>query len=188
MLAGAFSRSVSRPLCLRYSRQHLFSMYILCFIIINIMGFPSLCCLSHPPSFNDTRSNCKICRLEGVKIRKLRWNAGVFKFKCDHGPHTEDFYLCMGGNVAISDGGRKRSVDASLIQTTINRRAPPDYKEKDSNEFTGADNLYPAGYYNYKMEGVNFDSLSDFSGPDVTSRDCGRPSKVATHRTTARTQ
>jgi hypothetical protein len=41
-----------------------------------------------------------------VKVRKSRWNAGAFQFKCDHGPHTEEFYLCMGGNDAISDGGR----------------------------------------------------------------------------------
>jgi hypothetical protein len=82
-----------------------------------------------------------------VKIRKLRWNAGVFEFKCDHGPHTDDFYLCMGGNVAISDGGRKRSADASLIQTTPKRRVSSDYKEKDdSNEFKEADSLYPDGY------------------------------------------
>jgi hypothetical protein len=32
-----------------------------------------------------------------------------------------------------------------------------DYKEKDSSEFKGAGSLYPAGYYNYEMEGVNFD-------------------------------
>jgi hypothetical protein len=76
-----------------------------------------------------------------VKIRKSRWNAGVFKFKCDHGPHTEDFYQCMWVNVAISDGGRKRSAGTSLIQTTPRRRASPDYKDKDSNEFKVAGNL-----------------------------------------------
>jgi hypothetical protein len=94
----------------------------------------------------------------------------------------------MGGNFAISDGGRKRSADASLIQTTPERRASPDYKEKDSNEFKGADNLYPTGYYNYEMEGVNFDYLDGVLSPDVTPRDHGRPAKVANHRTNARIQ
>jgi hypothetical protein len=96
-----------------------------------------------------------------VKVRKSRWNAGAFLFKCDHGPHTEEFYLCMGGNDAISDGGRKRSADASVVQTTPKRRAPPEYKEKDSNEFKIFSNLYTPGHYNYDMEVVAFDYLSD---------------------------
>jgi hypothetical protein len=70
-----------------------------------------------------------------VQVRTSRWNAVAFRFKCDHGPHTEEFYLCMGGNAAISDGGRKQSAGASFVQTTPKRRVPPDYKEKDSNEF-----------------------------------------------------
>jgi hypothetical protein len=57
-----------------------------------------------------------------------------------------------GGNVAISDGSRKWSTDASLIQTTPKRRAPSHYKEKHSNAFKGADNLDPAGYYNYEWK------------------------------------
>jgi hypothetical protein len=32
----------------------------------------------------------------------------------------------------------------NLIQTTPKRRAPPDYKEKDSNEFKVAENVCPA--------------------------------------------
>jgi hypothetical protein len=93
-----------------------------------------------------------------------------------------------GGNVAISDDGRKWSVDASLVQTTPKRRVSPDYKEKHSNEFKAADNLYPAGYYDYEMEGVNFYYLSDFSTPDVTPRDRGRPGKVVNHRSNTRFQ
>jgi hypothetical protein len=123
-----------------------------------------------------------------VKIRKSRWNAGVFRFKCDHGPQTDDFYLCIGGNVAISDDGRKWSVDASLVQTTPKRRASPDYKAKHSNEFKAADNLYPAGYHDYEMEGVNFDYLSEFSTPDVTPVDRGRPGKVVNHHSNTRFQ
>jgi hypothetical protein len=142
------------------------------------MESPSrLCCLSQPPSFNKTCSECKIWRLEGVKIRKSRWNAGVFQFKCDHGPHTEDFYLSIEGNVAISEGGRKRRVDTSLLQTMPKRRAPPDYKDKDWNEFKVADNFYSAGYY-----------LSVASIPDVIQHRRGRPAKVANHCNTARFQ
>jgi hypothetical protein len=121
-----------------------------------------------------------------VKIRKSRWNAGAFWFKCDHGPHTEEFYLCMGGNVAISDGGRKRSADASVVQTTPTRRAPPDCKEKDSNELKNFANVYTAGHYNYEMEVVNFDYLSDVSSPDAPPRGRGCPDKVINYRSNAR--
>jgi hypothetical protein len=65
---------------------------------------------------------------------------------------------------------------------------PPDYKEKDPNEFKRAGNLYPAGYYNHEMKGVNFDYLSDVSSPDVTPPGRGCPAKVANHRTTVRIQ
>jgi hypothetical protein len=145
-----------------------------------------LCCLSQPISSNDTCRNCKILKLVGVNIIKPRWNTGVFKLKCDHGPHTEHFYLSMEGYVAISEGGRKHSADANLIQTTPKRRAQPDYKEKYSNELKVVGNLYPAGYYNYNMEGVNFDYLSDVPIPDVIHCGRGRPAKVANYCSTAR--
>jgi hypothetical protein len=102
--------------------------------------------------------------------------------------HTENVCLRMGGYLEISDAGRKRSTDSSLIQTTCKRRAPPDNKEKESNEFKGADNLYPAGYYNHELKGVNVDCLSDGSSHDVTPRGRGRPAKVLNHCTTARIQ
>jgi hypothetical protein len=66
----------------------------------------------------------------------------------------------MGGNDAIYDGGRKRSADASVVKTTPKMRAPPDYKEKDSNEFKIFASVYTAGHYNYEMEVANFDYLS----------------------------
>jgi hypothetical protein len=122
------------------------------------------------------------------KVEMECWNAGVFKFKCDHGTGTEDFYLPMEVNVAVSDGNRKRSADTSLIQTTPKGRAPPDYKEKDSNEFKVADNLNPDGCCNYEMEGVNFDYLSDVSIPGLISRRRGRPAKFTNHPSTARFQ
>jgi hypothetical protein len=56
----------------------------------------------------------------------------------------------------------------------LNIRAPPDYKEKDSNKFKVADKLYPDGCYNYEIEGFNFDYLSDVSSPDVIPRHRGR--------------
>jgi hypothetical protein len=92
----------------------------------------------------------------------------------------------MGGNDAISDGGRKLSANASVVQTTRKRRAPPDYKEKNSIEFKMFANLYTAGHYNYEMEVVNFDYLSDVSSPDATPRRRGRPDKVINYRTNAR--
>jgi hypothetical protein len=69
----------------------------------------------------------------------------------------------MGGNYAISDGGHKRSADASVVQTTPKTRAPPDYKENDSNEFKVFVNSYTAGHYNYEKEVVKFDYLCDVS-------------------------
>jgi hypothetical protein len=41
----------------------------------------------------------------------------------------------MEGNDSIFDGLRKRIAEASVVQTTPKRRAPPDYKEKASDEF-----------------------------------------------------
>jgi hypothetical protein len=73
-----------------------------------------------------------------------------------------------------------------VVQTTPKRRAPPDYKEKDSNEFKNFANVYTAGHYNYEMEVVNFDYLSDVSSPDATSRGGSRPDKVINYRSNAR--
>jgi hypothetical protein len=138
------------------------------------MASPSRrCCLSQPRPFNNTCSNCKRWWLEGMKIRKSRWNAGVFRFKCDHGPHTEDFYLCTWGNDAIR---------------TPTRRAPPDYKEKGSSEIKVFANSHTAGQCNYEMEVVNFDFLSDVSSSDVTPRGRGRPGKVINHCSNVRFQ
>jgi hypothetical protein len=145
-------------ICVCQSIIQLFTLNTFLFIFPNIMAPPSqLCCLSQPRFFNNTCSNCKRWKLEVVKIRRFGWNAGVFKFKCDHGPHTEYFYLSTEGDVAISDGGRKQSADTSLIQTMPKRREPPDYKEKDSNEIKVAVHLYHARYYNFDTEGVHFE-------------------------------
>jgi hypothetical protein len=65
---------------------------------------------------------------------------------------------------------------------------PPDYKEKDSNEFKMLANLYTAGHYNYEMEVVNFDYLSDVSSPNATPRGHGCPRKIINHRINARFQ
>jgi hypothetical protein len=121
-----------------------------------------------------------------VKVQKSRCNTGAFLFKCDYGPHTEEFYLCIGGNDAISDGGRKRSADASVGQTTHKRKATPDYKEKHSNEFNMFANVYTDGHYNYEMEVVNFDYLSDVSSSDAPPRGHGLPHKVINYCSNSR--
>jgi hypothetical protein len=73
-----------------------------------------------------------------------------------------------------------------VVQTTPKRRAPPDYKEKDSNEFKNFANVYTAGHYNYEMEVVNFDYLGDVLSPDETPRGRGLPDKVINYRSNAR--
>jgi hypothetical protein len=143
-------------------------------------------CLSLARHADDTCCNCKRWRVEGVKVRKSRWNAGAFRFKCGHGPHSEEFYLRMGVNDSIFDGRRKRSAGAYVVQTTPKRRAPPDYKEKDSNEFKTFSNVYTAGHYNYDMEVVNFDYLSDVSSSDMPPHGRGRPDKVINYRSNTR--
>jgi hypothetical protein len=135
---------------------------------------------------DNTCCNCKTWRAEGVKVRKSRWNAGAFRFKCDHGPHTDEFYLRMGGYDSIFDGRQKLSADASVVQTTPKRRAPPDYKEKDSKEFKIFFNVYTAGHYNYEMEVVDFDYLSGVSSSDTPPRGRGRPDKVINYSSNAR--
>jgi hypothetical protein len=105
-----------------------------------------LCRLSQP--HRATCSSCLRWKFEGVKVRRSRWNAPVFKFKCDHGPHTYDFYHstqvnysspiaseATDGDVETSDGGRKHRAVEPLVQNTPKRRAPSDCVEKDSNEF-----------------------------------------------------
>jgi hypothetical protein len=143
-------------------------------------------CLSLARHADNTCCNCKRWWAEGVKVRKSRWNAGAFRFKCDHGPHIEEVYLRMGGNDSICDRRRKRSADVSVIQTTPKRRTPPDYKEKDSDEFKTFSNVYTAGHYNYEMEVVNFDCLSDVSSSDTPPRGRGRPDKVINYCSNAR--
>jgi hypothetical protein len=65
------------------------------FIISNIMSC-SRSCISLGRHPDETCCSCKRWRTEGVKVRKSRWNAGAFRFKCDHGPHTEEFYQRLG--------------------------------------------------------------------------------------------
>jgi hypothetical protein len=102
----------------------------------------------------DTYSNCLTLKFEGVMVRRSRWNAPVFKFKCDHGPHTMDFYLStqvsysssfpavsMDGDVGIPDHDRKRRAVEPLTQNMPNRRVTLDYVEKDSSEFKVWDNV-----------------------------------------------
>jgi hypothetical protein len=101
---------------------------------------------------------------------------------------TYEWEVMMQYLMTVRNGGQKWSADASLVQTTLNRRAPRDYKEKDSNDFKVFANLYPAGHYNYEMEVVNFDYLIDVSNPDATPRGRGRPGKVVNHRSNARFQ
>jgi hypothetical protein len=92
----------------------------------------------------------------------------------------------MGGNDSIYDGRRKRSVNASVVQITTTRKAPPDYKEKDSDEFKNFSNVYTAGHYNYAMEVVGFDNLSDVSSSDTPPLDRGRPDNAINYRSNAR--
>jgi hypothetical protein len=92
----------------------------------------------------------------------------------------------MGGNGAISDGRRKRSANASVVQTAPKRSAPPGYKEKDSDEFKTFSNVYTAGHYNYEMELLNFYYLSDVSSSDTTPHGGGRPDKVINYCSKAR--
>jgi hypothetical protein len=92
----------------------------------------------------------------------------------------------MGGNDAIFDGGLKRSADASVVQTTPKRMAPPEHKDKDSNEFKIFSHVYTPGHYNYEMEVVDFDYLSDVSSSDAPPRGCGRTDKVINYRSNAR--
>jgi hypothetical protein len=92
----------------------------------------------------------------------------------------------MGGNDSIYEGRRKRSGDVYVVQTTPKRRAPPEYKEKDSDEFKNVSNLYTAGHYNYEMEVVDFDNLIDVSSYDTPPRGRGRPGKAINYRSNAR--
>jgi hypothetical protein len=140
--------------------------------------------LAHHP--DETCCSCKRRRAEGVKVRKSRSNAGAFWFKCDHGPPTEELYLRMGGNYSIYDSHRKQSGDASVVQTTPKRRSPPEYKEKDSDEFKTVSNMYTAGHYNYEMEVIDFDNLSDVSSSDTPPRGRGRPDKAINYCSNAR--
>jgi hypothetical protein len=110
----------------------------------------------------------------------------AFRFKCDHGPHTEEFYQRMGGNDSIYDGRRKRSGDASVVQTTPKRMGPPEYEEKDSDEFKTVLNMYTAVQYNNAMNVVDFDYLSDVSSSNTPNHGRGRPDKAINYRSNAR--
>jgi hypothetical protein len=92
----------------------------------------------------------------------------------------------MEGNDSIYDGRRKRSDDASVVQTTPKRRAPPEYEEKDSDEFKTVLNMYTAGHYNNEMEVVDFDNLSDVSRSNTATRGRGCPEKAINYRSNAR--
>jgi hypothetical protein len=61
----------------------------------------------------------------------------------------------MGVNDSIYDGHRRGRGDASVVQTTPKRRAPPEYEEKDSDEFKTVLNMYTDGHYNNEMEVVD---------------------------------
>jgi hypothetical protein len=66
------------------------------------------------------------------------------------------------------------------------RGAPPEYKEKDSDEFKNLSNVYTAGHYNYEMEVVDFDDLSYVWSSYTPPRGRGRPDKAINYRSNAR--
>jgi hypothetical protein len=72
------------------------------------------------------------------------------------------------------------------VQTTPKRRAPPEYEEKDSDEFKTVLNMYTDGHYNNEMEVVDFDNLSDVSISNTPPRGRGRPGKAINYRSSAR--
>jgi hypothetical protein len=51
-------------------------------------------CFSKAATFTtELCGGFKRWKREWVRVRKSRWRAPPIRFKCDHGPHTEVFYL-----------------------------------------------------------------------------------------------
>jgi hypothetical protein len=84
-------------------------------------------------------------------VRKSRWRAPILKFKCDHGPHTDEFYLATSQtetcevivvDVAVEDADRKLTAESPLETNSPNNRCTIEYVEKDSKRFKGPENQY----------------------------------------------
>jgi hypothetical protein len=117
-------------------------------------------------------------------VRKSRWRAPLIRFKCDHGPHTEEFYLgtceVIVVDVAVVDAGRKRTAESPLETNSFKSRRIIDYVEKDSNEFKGPENQFPSTSV-HLMEAMEI----DFHSPETAT--FGRPRKDIDHLKVQRT-
>jgi hypothetical protein len=120
---------------------------------------------------------CKRWKREWVRVRKSRWRAPPTRFKCDHGPHTDEFYLgtCEVIVVDVADAGRKRTAESPLDTNSSKNRRIIDYVEKDSNEFKGPENQFPSTSV-HLMEAMEL----DFCSPETAT--FARPRKDIDHR------
>jgi hypothetical protein len=110
---------------------------------------------------------CRRWTIDGIKVRKSRWNAAPIKYKCDCGLHTQEFYRnvpvadrqSLDGNVDAmavdSDANEdlytseasttsKRPAQCELYSISLKRRQV-DYAEKGSEEFKGRAHRNRAG-------------------------------------------
>jgi hypothetical protein len=114
--------------------------------------------------------------------------APIINFKCDHSPHTEEFYLATSQtetcevifvDVAMADAGRKRIVESPLETNSSKNKCIIDYVEKDSNEFKGPENQYQSTPL-HSMEAMDLDP------PPPETATFGHPRKEIDRRTAQR--
>jgi hypothetical protein len=119
----------------------------------------SLSCVSLEVSGDTRCGGCRRWAIDGVKVRKSRWNAPPIKYKCDRGLHTEEIYKnSLDGNVDVmavdvmvvdsdvdeesytseASSTSKRPAQCELHSSSPKRRQV-DYVEKGSEEFKGRD-------------------------------------------------
>jgi hypothetical protein len=68
-------------------------------------------CISLELSGEDRCGGCRRWAIDGIKVRKARWNTAQIQHKCDRGLHMEEFYQnlpvadsqSLDGNVDVMD-------------------------------------------------------------------------------------
>jgi hypothetical protein len=115
----------------------------------------SVCLSKAETSTTELCGGCKRWKREWVRVRvrKSRWRVPHIRFKCDHGPHTERFYLgtcevivvdvVVVVVVVVVDASRRRTAESTLETNSSKNRRIIYYVEKDSNEFKGPENQFP---------------------------------------------
>jgi hypothetical protein len=85
----------------------------------------SVCFSKADTSTTELCGGCKRWKRELVRVRRSRWRPPPIRYKCVHGPHTEEFYLgsceVIVVDVAVADAGQTEPRSRHRLEKNLPR-------------------------------------------------------------------